>query len=127
VINTELTISATKSAAEKIQIIKESMTKILETIGMDLTDDSIEKTPLRIAKMYIEEVFSGLNYANFPEVTTIDNKMEYTEIVRINEITLTSTCEHHFVTFDGKATLAYIPKNKILGLSKFNRLVRFFA
>lgn len=103
------------------------MIKILQAIGMDLTDDSIEKTPLRIAKMYIEEVFSGLNYANFPEVTTIDNKMEYTEIVRINEIALTSTCEHHFVTFDGRATLAYIPKNKILGLSKFNRLVRFFA
>ncbi|EGR27904.1 hypothetical protein IMG5_186930 [Ichthyophthirius multifiliis] len=90
-------------------------------------DDSIKDTPSRIAKMYVNEIFSGLNYENFPAMTTIDNKMQYDEMVKVNKISFTTTCEHHFITFDGYANVAYIPKNKVLGLSKINRIVKFFS
>lgn len=103
------------------------MREILELLSLDLTDDSLVETPHRIAKMYVDEVFSGLDYANFPKITVIENKMKCDEMVRVKGITLTSTCEHHLVTIDGKATVAYIPRGKIIGLSKINRIVRFFA
>jgi GTP cyclohydrolase I len=107
--------------------IREAMTTIMETLGLDLTDDSLEETPHRIAKMYVNEIFSGLDYSHFPKITVIENKMQVDEMVKVKDISLTSTCEHHFVTIDGMARVAYIPRKKIIGLSKINRIVRFFA
>ena len=112
---------------EKYQRIKKSFTEIARTLGLDLNDDSLSETPHRIAKMYVDEVFGGLDYFNFPKITVIDNKMGVEEMVKVSDISLTSTCEHHFVTIDGTAKVAYIPKGKIIGLSKINRIVRFFA
>ena len=112
---------------EKYQRIKNSFTDIARTLGLDLDDDSLCETPHRIAKMYVDEIFSGLDYSNFPKITVIQNKMGVEEMVKVRNISLTSTCEHHFVTIDGTATVAYIPKDKIIGLSKINRIVRFFA
>ena len=103
------------------------MNEILKLLKLDLSDDSLKDTPKRIAKMYVEEIFSGLDYSNFPKITLIDNKMNCDEMVRVNKISLTSTCEHHFVVIDGYATVAYIPRKKIIGLSKINRVVRFFS
>ena len=112
---------------EKYERIKKSFTEVARTLGLDLNDDSLSETPHRIAKMYVDEIFAGLDYFNFPKITVIDNKMGVEEMVKVSEISLTSTCEHHFVTIDGTARVAYIPKNKIIGLSKINRIVRFFA
>ena len=112
---------------EKYRRIKRSVTEIARTLGLDLNDDSLCETPHRIAKMYVDELFSGLDYLNFPKITLIDNKMGVEEMVKVSDISLTSTCEHHFVTIDGTAKVAYIPKKKIIGLSKINRIVRFFA
>ncbi len=112
---------------EKYRRIKNSFTDIAKTLGLDLSDDSLCETPHRIAKMYVDEMFSGLDYFNFPKITVIDNKMGVEEMVKVSDISLTSTCEHHFVTIDGIAKVAYIPKDKIIGLSKINRIVRFFA
>ncbi|EJB5293286.1 GTP cyclohydrolase I FolE [Vibrio cholerae] len=113
--------------AEKKEKIEQYMREILNLLGLDLTDDSLEETPQRIAKMYVDEIFSGLDYANFPKITVIENKMKVSEMVKVKDITLTSTCEHHLVTIDGTAAVAYIPRGKIIGLSKINRIVRFFA
>ena len=112
---------------EKYRRIKASFTDIARTLGLDLNDDSLCETPHRIAKMYVDEIFSGLDYSNFPKISVIDNKMGVDEMVKIADISLTSTCEHHFVTIDGVAKVAYIPRDKIIGLSKINRIVRFFA
>ena len=112
---------------KKYERIKAAMTDIMKTLGLDLKDDSLQETPHRIAKMYVNEIFSGLDYRNFPKVTVIDNKMGVEEMVKVSDISLTSTCEHHLVTIDGLAKVAYIPKDKIIGLSKINRIVRFFA
>lgn len=113
--------------AEKKEKIEQHMREILNLLGLDLTDDSLDETPQRIAKMYVDEIFSGLDYANFPKITVIENKMKVSEMVKVKDITLTSTCEHHLVTIDGTAAVAYIPRGKIIGLSKINRIVRFFA
>ncbi len=113
--------------AEKKEKIEQHMREILNLLGLDLTDDSLEETPQRISKMYVDEIFSGLDYANFPKITVIENKMKVSEMVKVKDITLTSTCEHHLVTIDGTAAVAYIPRGKIIGLSKINRIVRFFA
>lgn len=115
------------TAEQKYQRIKELMTNVVSTLGLDLKDDSLAETPHRIAKMYVNEIFSGLDYANFPKISLIENKMQVDEMVKVSEINLTSTCEHHFITIDGAASVAYIPANKIIGLSKINRIVRFFA
>jgi GTP cyclohydrolase I len=112
---------------QKYDRIKGLLTEVIGTLGLDLSDDSLRETPHRIAKMYVNEVFSGLDYSNFPSIAIIGNKMQVDEMVKVNDISLTSTCEHHFVTIDGTATVAYIPKQHIIGLSKINRLVRFFA
>ena len=93
----------------KVQI-EAHMTEIMKLLNLDLSDDSLADTPKRIAKMYVDEIFSGLDYHNFPKITLIENKMKVDEMVTVRDITLTSTCEHHFVTIDGKATVAYIPK-----------------
>lgn len=115
------------SAEQKYHRIKELMTELVSTLGLDLNDDSLAETPHRIAKMYVNEVFAGLDYENFPKISVIDNKMGVDEMVKVSNINLTSTCEHHFITIDGSATVAYIPNKKIIGLSKINRIVRFFA
>ncbi|MBK5142695.1 GTP cyclohydrolase I FolE [Budviciaceae bacterium BWR-B9] len=114
-------------AGTRKQKIEEHMTSIMQLLNLDLSDDSLAETPKRIAKMYVDEIFSGLDYANFPKITLIENKMKVDEMVTVRDITLTSTCEHHFVTIDGKATVAYIPKDYVIGLSKINRIVQFFS
>ena len=107
--------------------IEQHMQEVLRLIGLDLNDDSIEETPSRLAKMFVDEIFSGLDYANFPKITNIANRMKVSEMVLVNDVTLTSTCEHHFVTIDGKVSVAYYPKKWVIGLSKINRVVSFFA
>ena len=112
---------------QKYQRIKGLMSDVVSTLGLDLSDDSLAETPHRIAKMYVHEIFSGLDYSEFPKLSVIDNKMGANEMVKVRNIDLTSTCEHHFVTIDGVAKVAYIPRDKIIGLSKINRVVRFFG
>jgi len=111
----------------KIAKIEKHFRTIMETLGMDLNDDSLIDTPTRVAKMYVNEIFRGLNYAQFPKCTVVDNKMNYDEMVVEKNITAISSCEHHFVTIDQKVHIAYIPANKVLGLSKLNRIAKFFA
>lgn len=115
------------TAQQKYERIKGLMTEVVRTLGLDLADDSLAETPHRIAKMYVHEIFSGLDYSRFPSIALIENKMGTEEMVKVSDIELLSTCEHHFVTIDGKAQVAYIPAGKIIGLSKINRIVRFFA
>ena len=115
------------SRDQKFERIQESFSDIARTLGLDLTDDSLRDTPERISRMYVDEIFSGLDYARFPKATSIANKMQVEEMVRIEGISVVSTCEHHFVTIDGVASVGYIPAGKIIGLSKVNRIVRFFA
>ena len=115
------------SRDQKYQKISALMTEVVQTLGLDLADDSLAETPHRIAKMYVDEIFSGLDYRNFPKVTQIDNKMNVKEMIKVRDISVSSTCEHHFITIDGTATVAYIPETKVIGLSKINRIVRFFA
>ena len=115
------------SADERKEQIEQHMRAILNLMSLDLTDDSLADTPRRIAKMYVDEIFSGLDYQNFPKITVIENKMGFDEMVKVNGISLTSTCEHHLVTIDGLATVAYLPRKNIIGLSKINRIVQFFA
>ena len=112
---------------QKYERIRDSFRHIAETLGLDLSDDSLRETPQRIAKMYVDEIFSGLDYGGFPKITVIDNKMQVEEMVLVDDIDVTSTCEHHFVTIDGSARVAYLPRAKIIGLSKINRILRFFA
>ena len=111
----------------KITVIEQSFERIMDALGLDLRDDSLTETPKRVAKMYVDEIFWGLDYNNFPKCTVIENKMKYDEMVVEKDITMMSNCEHHFVTIDGKAHIAYMPKSKVLGLSKLNRIVEFFA
>lgn len=112
---------------EKYQRINRCAREILETLGLDLTDDSMQQTPHRVSKMFVEELFGGLDYVHFPRITLIENKMGGTEMIKVSDINLTSTCEHHLVTIDGIAKVAYIPADTIIGLSKINRIVRFFG
>ena len=115
------------SRDQRYSKIRDAFTEIMESLGLDLRDDSLEETPHRIAKMYVDEIFGGLDYAQFPKITLIENKMNVEEMVCVENIDLTSTCEHHFVTIDGSAKVAYIPKDTVIGLSKINRLIRFFS
>jgi len=115
------------SRDERYQRIAAAFTDITRTLGLDLTDDSLCETPHRIAKMYVDEIFSGLDYSQFPKISVIENKMQVEEMVQVDDIDLVSTCEHHFVTIDGSARVAYIPQAKVIGLSKINRIVRFFS
>jgi len=115
------------SDAEKKELIEARFTDIMNALGLDLRDDSLIETPKRIAKMFVHEIFGGLDYRNFPKLTVIENKMKVDEMIKVRNIDLSSTCEHHFVTIDGSATVAYIPRDNVVGLSKINRLVRFFA
>ncbi|MBX3100983.1 MAG: GTP cyclohydrolase I FolE [Bacteroidetes bacterium] len=115
------------SDAEKIEIIARNFRQIMLTLGLDLEDDSLKGTPLRVAKMYVEEVFSGLNPANQPKATLFENKYAYNQMLVEKNITLHSMCEHHFVPIVGFAHVAYISSGKVIGLSKINRIVRHFA
>jgi len=115
------------SEEEKIKIIAENFREILTTLGMDLSNDSLRESPERIARMYVRELFKGLNDQNFPKITVIENEMQYDQMIVIRDVTVLSTCEHHFVTIDGKATIAYIPNKKVIGLSKINRIADFFS
>jgi len=115
------------SDEDKIAKISGHFREIMLTLGLDLNDDSLAETPQRVAKMYVREVFSGLNPQHFPKMTSIENKLCYDEMVTVKDISIISVCEHHFVTIDGRATIAYIPKNKVIGLSKINRVAKFFS
>lgn len=115
------------SYSSKMDVISESFEKIMKSLGLDLNDDSLRDTPLRVAKMFTYEIFSGLNYENFPKSTVIENSMNYDEMVIELGIKVSSTCEHHFLPIDGFAKIAYIPNNLVLGLSKLNRVVEFFS
>jgi GTP cyclohydrolase I len=109
---------------EKISVLFE---EIMNVMGLDLTDDSLQGTPKRVAKMYIDEIFSGLNPENKPKVALFDNKYQYNQMLVEKNITFYSNCEHHFVPIIGKAHVAYISSGKVIGLSKLNRIVQYFA
>ncbi len=112
---------------EKIRKIEYHFAQIMDTLGLDLSDDSLSGTPKRVAKMYVKEVFSGLNPANEPAISLFDNKYHYNKMLVEKDITLFSYCEHHFVPIIGKAHVAYIPDDKVIGLSKLNRIVQYYA
>lgn len=111
----------------KINRIQKYMKKIMETLWLDITDDSLSKTPYRVAKMYVKEIFKGLNPKNEPIISTFENKMWYNEMVTVKNIKVMSICEHHFAPFIWEAFIAYIPKDRIIWLSKINRIVDYFA
>ena len=115
------------SDAEKMAKIEYHFREIMHTMGLDLTDDSLKGTPHRVAKMYIKEIFSGLNPANKPKVALFDNKYRYFDMLVEKDITFYSNCEHHFVPIIGRAHVAYISSGKVIGLSKLNRIVQYFA
>ncbi len=115
------------SDEEKKSKIEYHFTGIMNALGLDLTDDSLQGTPKRVAKMYIEEIFSGLNPANKPKVALFDNKYQYNQMLVEKNITFYSNCEHHFVPIIGKAHVAYISSGKVIGLSKLNRIVQYYA
>lgn len=119
------------SEEEKIEIIAEKYIDIMNVLGLDLNDDSLRRTPHRIARMYVKEIFAGLNYNNFPEISFIENKFQPSKGENANiilvKVNFTSFCEHHFVPMRGYAYVAYVPHKKLIGLSKIPRIVRFFA
>ena len=115
------------SRKEKIDKIENYFDHIVSTLGLDLEDDSLIDTPKRVAKMYVNEIFWGLDYDAFPKATVVENKMQYNEMVVEKGVSVQSYCEHHFVNIDGLATVAYVPNKKVLGLSKMNRIVEYFS
>ena len=115
------------SRKEKIEKIEGHFDQIVSTLGLDLKDDSLTDTPKRVAKMYVNEIFWGLDYDVFPKATVVENKMQYNEMVIEKGVSVQSYCEHHFVNIDGLATVAYVPNKKVLGLSKMNRIVEYFS
>jgi GTP cyclohydrolase I len=117
----------TKSDSQKIDEIAYHFEKIMETLGLDLTDDSLKGTPYRVAKMYVQEIFSGLNPDNKPKIALFDNKYQYNQMLVEKNITFYSNCEHHFVPIYGKAHVAYFSCGKVIGLSKLNRIVQYYA
>ena len=116
-----------KPNAEKMAVVSNAIKDIMLVLGLDLNDDSLGETPNRVAKMYVKEIFEGLDIEAFPKCTTVQNKMGYDEMVVERNISVSSVCEHHLVTIDGVAHIGYIPKEKVLGLSKLNRIVRYFS
>lgn len=127
-INTPLTDKVNVDRKEKIEKIADLTAQMLEVLGLDLTDDSLEETPIRVAKMYVDEIFSGLRTDTFPKCTKVENKFSSgDEFVLEKNITLYSDCEHHLRPIIGKAHVAYIPGEHVLGLSKLNRIVQYFA
>ena len=112
---------------EKIKAIERNFKEIMLVLGLDLNDDSLSGTPYRVAKMYVEEIFSGLDPANKPKITLFENKYQYNQMLVEKNITLFSNCEHHFVPIVGKVHVAYIPEKYVIGLSKIHRIVNYFA
>ena len=112
---------------ERLVTITRNVSEIMVALGLDLKDDSLCETPRRIAKMYLNEIFWGLDYNNFPKITTIENKMQYDNVLLERHIKVNSTCEHHFIPMMGEAFIAYLPDKKVIGLSKINRIVEFFS
>ena len=115
------------SEGDKIAQISNAFKNIMQLLGLDLTDDSMQETPRRVAKMFTYEIFEGLDYENFPRCMNVENKFHADEMVIEGGINVSSTCEHHFQNIEGEAKVAYIPKDRVLGLSKLNRIVRFFS
>tara|TARA_R100000353_G_scaffold49425_1_gene39251 strand:+ start:155 stop:835 length:681 start_codon:yes stop_codon:yes gene_type:complete len=127
-LETPVTDKVKAVSTQKIEEIAPRFREIMEILGLDLTDDSLMDTPNRVAKMYVNEIFYGLNYDYFPKCTAIENKMKANGSFLLEKnINVQSNCEHHFVVIDGLATVAYLPDKKLLGLSKLNRIVQFFA
>ncbi|MCZ2130530.1 MAG: GTP cyclohydrolase I FolE [Bacteroidia bacterium] len=129
-LNLEASISLDEfelSEEEKIEQIEFHFAKIMRVLGLDLTDESLKNTPHRVAKMYVNEIFSGLNPKNKPAISQFENSSHYKSMLVEKDISLFSTCEHHFVPIIGKAHVAYIPNDHIIGLSKINRIVQFYA
>ena len=124
-------ITPERSADERLELLEESFENIMRVLGLDLMDDSLRESPKRLAKMYLNEIFWGMDHNNFPKCTAIRNSLKQVDVhgsfVLEKGIRVSSTCEHHFVPIDGKATVAYIPREKILGLSKMNRIVEYFS
>ena len=116
-----------KSNDEKIKNIEKHFTKIVDELGLDLKDDSISGTPYRVAKMYVKEIFSGLDPENKPKISLFDNKYNYNKMLIEKNINLNSTCEHHFLPITGKAHVSYISSGKVIGLSKLNRIVQYYS
>ncbi|CAG2532630.1 GTP cyclohydrolase I [Maribacter dokdonensis] len=116
-----------KSDDEKIESIQHHFSKIMEELGLDLTDDSLSGTPYRFAKMYVKELFYGLNPKNKPKLSVFENKYDYKKMLIEQNITIDSSCEHHFLPIVGYAHVAYIPQKKVIGLSKINRLVDYYT
>lgn len=112
---------------EKIEKIQFHFAQIMRTLGLDLNDDSLADTPKRVAKMYVKEIFSGLNPENKPKASLFENKYKYKRMLVEKDITVYSNCEHHFVPIIGKAHVAYIPDEKVIGLSKINRIVQYYS
>lgn len=115
------------SDEKKIALIEVKFREIMNTLGLDLTDDSLNGTPHRVAKMFVQEIFNGLNPANKPKISVFDNKFKYGEMLVEKNINLNSTCEHHFLPIIGKAHVAYVSSGEVIGLSKINRIVDYFA
>ena len=116
-----------KSDEEKIQNIQQYFGKIMEELGLDLNDDSLSGTPYRFAKMYVKELFYGLNPDKKPKLSVFENKYGYKKMLVEQNITIDSSCEHHFLPITGEANIAYVPKEKVIGLSKINRLVDYYS
>ncbi len=115
------------SENEKIEKIEYHFAQIMESLGLDLSDDSLSETPNRVAKMFVKEIFSGLNPNNKPKISLFENKYGFKQMLIEKDITLYSVCEHHFVPIIGKVHVAYFPERQVLGLSKINRLVQYYA
>ena len=115
------------TSEDKYASIKDAVFDIMQCLGLDTEDDRLARTPHRIAKMFLDELFWGLDYDNFPKITTIENKMQYNSLLMERHIKVHSMCEHHFVPIIGEAFIAYIPNERVIGLSKINRVVEFFC
>jgi len=115
------------SDERKIEIIQDHFKTIMKTLWLDLEDDSLKKTPYRVAKMYVKEVFKWLNDDNFPRISAFENKYKYNQMLTVKHIKVMSACEHHFVPFVWEATVSYIPNDKVIWLSKINRVVDFYS
>jgi GTP cyclohydrolase I len=115
------------SEADKLVVIEEKFKSIMQMLGLDLENDSLQETPKRVSKMFVNEIFEGLDYNNFPRCMSVENEFKCDEMVIEGGIDVSSVCEHHFQNIEGIAKVAYIPKDKVMGLSKLNRVVRFFS
>lgn len=126
-IETPADFTLSDQAESKEDAIEHHFAEIMDLLGLDRKDDSLEETPKRVAKMFVREIFYGLDYSNFPKCTAVDNKMNYDQMVIERNAEIKSACEHHFVTIHGVCHIGYIPNKKVLGLSKMNRIADFFA